>query len=149
LFIQTDAQINHGNSGGPLLNTRGEVLGITTYDLEGGGSGLGVAISMSAFCKAIQVLPVAFYHGKGNRQAIVSRAEQTNDDLRRPVGSIRLLGPEHVTEAAGAVRLSLGWSALDIIEAVVKWTTMRSCLRGPRMRNWPVDELSRRVQSVV
>jgi hypothetical protein len=30
-----------------------EVLGITTYDLEGGGSGLGVAIGMSAFCKAM------------------------------------------------------------------------------------------------
>ena len=37
---QTDAQINHGNSGAPLLNTRGEVLGITSYDLEGGGSAL-------------------------------------------------------------------------------------------------------------
>ena len=46
---QTDAQINHGNSGAPLLNTRGEVLGITSYDLEGGGSGLGVAISTTAF----------------------------------------------------------------------------------------------------
>jgi putative serine protease PepD len=52
-YLQTDAQINHGNSGGPLLNARGEVVGITTYDLEGGGSGLGVAISMPAFCKAV------------------------------------------------------------------------------------------------
>jgi S1-C subfamily serine protease len=50
-YLQTDAQINHGNSGGPLLNARGEVVGITTDDLEGGGSGLGVAISMPAFCK--------------------------------------------------------------------------------------------------
>jgi S1-C subfamily serine protease len=52
-YIQTDAQINHGNSGGPLLNARREVVGITSYDLEGGGSGLGVVISMSAFCKAV------------------------------------------------------------------------------------------------
>jgi serine protease Do len=52
-LIQTDAQLNHGNSGGPLLNARGEVVGITSYDLEGGGSGLGVAISMPAFCSAV------------------------------------------------------------------------------------------------
>jgi putative serine protease PepD len=52
-YLQTDAQLNQGNSGGPLLNARGEVVGITSYDLEGGGSGLGVAISMPAFCSAV------------------------------------------------------------------------------------------------
>jgi len=48
-FIQTDASINRGNSGGPLINIRGEVIGINTmiYSPSGGSIGIGFAIPVN------------------------------------------------------------------------------------------------------
>jgi serine protease Do len=44
-FIQTDVSINSGNSGGPLLNSRGEIIGITTFKALGRGiEGIGFGI---------------------------------------------------------------------------------------------------------
>jgi serine protease Do len=46
IYIQTDAPINQGNSGGPLVNIRGEVVGVNTFIMSqsGGNEGLGFAI---------------------------------------------------------------------------------------------------------
>ena len=48
-FIQIDAPINRGNSGGPLFNTKGEVIGVNSaiFSLNGGSVGIGFAIPSS------------------------------------------------------------------------------------------------------
>lgn len=45
---QTDAAINHGNSGGPLLDSRGKVLGVTTLGID--REGLNIAFRLTALC---------------------------------------------------------------------------------------------------
>jgi S1-C subfamily serine protease len=51
-YIQTDAQINHGNSGGPLVNDYGEVIGLTTLGF-GDGSGVGFAVDIRTLCSKL------------------------------------------------------------------------------------------------
>jgi len=57
-FIQTDAAINRGNSGGPLVNMRGEVVGITSniFSPSGGSIGLGFAIPSTLAKKVVTQL---------------------------------------------------------------------------------------------
>lgn len=54
-FIQTDAAINQGNSGGPLVNIRGEVVGINSWiaSQSGGSQGLGFSIPINNVKKAV------------------------------------------------------------------------------------------------
>jgi len=54
-FIQTDASINHGNSGGPMFNAKGELIGIVSFILSnsGGFEGLGFAVDIDTAKKVL------------------------------------------------------------------------------------------------
>ena len=64
-FIQTDAAINHGNSGGPLFNMAGEVIGINTaiYSPSGGSVGIGFSVP-SNMAKSVVAQLRAFGHAR-------------------------------------------------------------------------------------
>ncbi len=65
-FIQTDAPINEGNSGGPLLNQKGQVIGVNTAILSpsGGSVGIGFAIPSDMIKRVVTQL---IAHGKVTR----------------------------------------------------------------------------------
>ena len=64
-FIQTDASINQGNSGGPMFNLSGEVVGVVSYILSqsGGFEGLGFAVSSRVAEKLLITTGGSFWTG--------------------------------------------------------------------------------------
>jgi len=84
-FLQTDASINRGNSGGPMFNLAGEVIGINTaiFSPSGGSIGIGFAIP-SAFARPI--IDQLKATGKVERGWIGARIQPVTDDLAEAVG---------------------------------------------------------------
>jgi S1-C subfamily serine protease len=84
--IQTDAAVNPGNSGGPLLNSRGEVIGITTLIANNGAdqsSGIGFAIPVNT---AKAVLEDFAKYGRVRRPALDISSLAIGPDVAEQIG---------------------------------------------------------------
>ena len=108
-FIQTDVAINRGNSGGPLLNLDGEVVGINSWILSSGGGymGLSFSIPIETASNAVEQLRE---HGKVSRGLLgvqvgaVDREMAEALDLERPIGAL----VTSVNEGSAAEKAKIG-----------------------------------------
>jgi len=84
-YIQTDASINRGNSGGPLCNLKGEVIGINTaiYSPSGGSVGIGFSIPSDL---AEPVLKQLREFGKTRRGWLGVRIQAVNEEIAESLG---------------------------------------------------------------
>ena len=84
-FLQTDASINRGNSGGPMFSLTGEVIGINTaiFSPSGGSIGIGFAIPSATARPIIDQLKAT---GKVERGWIGARIQPVTEDIAEAVG---------------------------------------------------------------
>ncbi|MCB1721337.1 MAG: DegQ family serine endoprotease [Rhodospirillales bacterium] len=113
-FIQTDASINRGNSGGPMFDLKGEVIGINTaiFSPSGGSVGIGFAIP-SALAKP--VINQIIQYGRTRRGWLGVRIQQVTDEIAESLGVEKATGALIASITPGGPAEKAGLKAGDII----------------------------------
>jgi serine protease Do len=113
-YIQTDAAINFGNSGGPLINARGEVIGINAA-ISSRASNIGFAVPVN---QARDVLPQLKTRGRVARGYLGVAPRDLDPDLRRSLDLEGASGAlvQDVTEGSPGARAGL--KPYDLITAI-------------------------------
>ncbi|HAC51146.1 serine protease [Sulfitobacter sp. HI0082] len=105
-YIQTDAAINRGNSGGPLFNMDGEVIGVNTAILSPNGGSIGIGFSMASNV-VTRVIDQLQEFGETRRGWLGVRIQDVTDDvadamgLKKAVGALITDVPEGPAREAG------------------------------------------------
>ena len=84
-FIQTDAAINKGNSGGPLFNMRGEVIGINTAIISPSGGSIGIGFAVPTEI-AENVVHQLIEYGETRRGWLGVRIQPVTDEIASSLG---------------------------------------------------------------
>jgi serine protease Do len=90
-FIQTDAPINQGNSGGALVSTRGELIGINSQILTPSGGNIGIGFAIPANM-AKNVMTQLIEHGQVHRGMIGVTIQPVTSDIASSLGLSQVRG---------------------------------------------------------
>ena len=112
-YIQTDAAINRGNSGGPLFNMNGEVIGVNTAILSPNGGSIGIGFAMSSRV-ASNVIKQLEDYGETRRGWLGVRIQDITDDLAESLGLEEVRGAL-VTDVPEGPAMEAGMESGDVI----------------------------------
>jgi serine protease Do len=112
-YIQTDAAINRGNSGGPLFNMDGEVIGVNTAILSPNGGSIGIGFAMSSRV-AQNVIDQLQRYGETRRGWLGVRIQDVTDDLAEGLGLEESRGAL-VTDVPEGPAMEAGIESGDVI----------------------------------
>lgn len=115
-YIQTDAAINRGNSGGPLFNTEGEVIGVNSaiFSPSGGNVGIGFAVPTSMVAPVIEQLRAT---GHVKRGWLGVKIQTVTDDIAESIGMKEAKGALVLDVTPDSPAAKAGLQAGDVIES--------------------------------
>ncbi len=125
-YLQVDAAVNRGNSGGPTFNLNGEVVGINTAIFSPSGGNVGIAFAIPASV-AQDVVNDLMTHGEVSRGWLGVQIQPVDQGYRRSLGLAEASGALVVEPQAGSAQEKAGIKKGDVITAVNGDT-----IKGPR-----------------
>ena len=146
-FIQTDASINQGNSGGPLFNLKGEVIGINTAIIapgQSGSIGIGFAIPANAASNVIDQL-IQFGETKrgwlGVRIQEVTKEIAEVEKLKKPQGAlVASVGDNSPADKAGIkagdIILNFDGKKIDTMRTLPKVVASTQVGKSVELKIW-------------
>jgi serine protease Do len=113
-FLQTDAAINRGNSGGPLFNMDGEVIGVNTAIISpsGGSIGIGFAVPSNS---AVLVLDQLKQYGETRRGWLGVHVQNITDEIAASLGLAQAKGALVAKVSPGSPAATAGIQPSDVI----------------------------------
>ncbi len=146
-FIQTDASINQGNSGGPLFNLKGDVIGINTAIIapgQSGSIGIGFAIPANAASNVIDQL-IKFGETKrgwlGVRIQEVTKEIADVEKLKKPQGAlVASVGENSPADKAGIkagdIILNFDGKKIDTMRTLPKVVASTQVGKSVELKIW-------------